>query len=222
MIKKLKAMRKKTALLLSAALLAGMVAGNGSDLGKVYAAGNTPSVTSFAMKDELKTKFDCDGVDDTVGRLRFGKNAYGDPQIWYIAGTDSGVTGENIVLFAAEPILGKSDTDGTTLDGSKFTINSDEQRAYDTEWNCQYSDNPTLSQVNRNYYGGSDLRVKLQEIAKSESYFTIAEQNLMNETTITTWDTLNEKTYTTTDKLYALSIKDVNTCYIGEERGVSC
>ena len=219
MIKKWKAMRKKTALLLSVALLAGMAAGNDSGIGTVHAAGNTPSVTSFATKEELKTRFDCDGVDDTVGRLRFGKNAYGEPQIWYIVGTDSGVAaGDNIVLFAAEPISGKSNPeDGTTLDGSKFTINSDEQRAYDTAWNCQYSDNPTLSQVNRNYYGGSDLRVKLQEIAKSESYFTIAEQNLMNETTITTWDTLNEKTYTTTDKLYALSIKDVNTCYIGED-----
>lgn len=214
-----KSLWKKTALLLSAALLAGMVAGNGSDLGKVYAAGGAPSVTSFATKEELKTKFDCDGENnDTVGRLRFGKNAYSEPQIWYIAGTDSGVTGDNIVLFAAEPISGKSDPeDGTTLDGSKFTINSDEQRAYDTEWNCQYPNNSTPSQVNQNYYGGSDLRAKLQEMAESEDYFTKAEQGLMNETTITTWDTLNEKTYTTTDKLYALSIKDVDTCYIGED-----
>ena len=229
MKKNRKSLWKKSVFLLSAALLAGMVAGNGSDLGKVYAAGSTPSVTSFATKDELKKKFSLDGmsdgVEDTVGRLRFGKNTDGEPQIWYIAGTDSGIKradgtalDDNIVLFAAEAIFGKSDViDGGTLVGQKFTVNSDEQRAYDTEWNCQYPNNSTPSQVNRNYYGGSDLRAKLQEMAESEDYFTKAEQGLMNETTITTWDTLNEKTYTTTDKLYALSIKDVDTCYIGED-----
>lgn len=131
-------MRKKTALLLSAALLAGMVAGNGSDLGRVYAAGNTPGVTSFATKEELKTEFKLDGmsdgVEDTVGRLRFGKNAYGEPQIWYIAGTDSGVPGENIVLFAAEPILGKSETDGTTIEGQKFSANKFEDPYDMSQW----------------------------------------------------------------------------------------
>lgn len=219
MKKNRKSLWKKTALLLSAALLAGMAAGNGSDLGKVYAAGNTPSVTSFATKDELKTKFDCDGVDDTVGRLRFGKNAYSEPQIWYIAGTDSGVTGadgtlldDNIVLFAAEPILGKSKTDGKTIDGQQFKAPTTDQIDYETGWNCQYSDDSIPLKVNRNHYGGSDLRAKLQKIAESEDYFTKAEQSLMNATTVETLDTLKDVTYTTTDKLYALSIWDVTKC----------
>ena len=205
-------MRKKTALLLSAALLAGMVVGNGNGLGKVHAAGTTPSVTSFATKEELKTRFDCDGENDTVGRLCFGKNAYGETQTWYIVGTDSGVAGKNIVLFAAEPILGKSETDGTTIEGQVFKAVTANQRPYEAEWNCQYSGNSTPSQVNRNHYGGSDLRAKLQEIAKSESYFTKAEQSLMNATPVETLDTLNDVTYTTTDKLYALSIWDVKEC----------
>ena len=217
---KLRDMRKKTALLLSAALLAGMVAGNGSDLGKVYAAGNTPSVTSFATKEELKTKFDCDGENnDTVGRLRFGKNAYSEPQIWYIAGTDSGIKradgtalNDNIVLFAAKPIWGKSKTNGDTIDGQRFA-RDEGSILYEEGWGCTYDTPP--SEVNQNHYGRSELRAKLQEIAKS--CFTQAEQSLMNATPVKTWDTLNKKTYTTTDKLYALSIQDVNTCYIGED-----
>lgn len=219
MKKNRKSLWKKTALLLSAALLAGMAAGNGSDLERVYAAGGTPSVTSFATKDELKTKFDCDGVGDTVGRLRFGKNAYGEPQIWYIAGTDSGIKRDdgmalvdNIVLFAAEPILGKSKTDGTTIGGQKFAPDEG-PISYEEGWGCTYDTPP--SKVNQNHYGRSELRAKLQEIAKS--CFTQAEQSLMNATPVKTWDTFNNVTYTTTDKLYALSIEDVNKCYIGED-----
>lgn len=223
MKKNRKSLWKKTALLLSAALLAGMAAGNGSDLGRVYAAGGAPSVTSFATKDELKTKFSLDGmrdgVEDTVGRLRFGKNAYGESQIWYIAGTDSGIKradgtalDDNIVLFAAEPILGKSKTDGTTIEGQGFSANKfAEPYDYEPVVDCQYSGNPP-AQVYSNHYGRSDLRATLRAMAESEAYFTQAEQKLMNATTVETLDTLNNVTYTTTDKLYALSIWDVKEC----------
>lgn len=223
MKKNRKSLWKKSVILLSAALLAGMVAGNGSDLGRVYAAGGAPSVTSFATKDELKTKFSLDGmrdgVEDTVGRLRFGKNAYDESQIWYIAGTDSGIKradgtalDDNIVLFAAEPILGKSETDGTTIKGQKFSANKfDEPYDYEPVVDCQYSGNPP-AQVYSNHYGRSDLRATLRAMAESEAYFTQAEQKLMNATTVETLDTLNNVTYTTTDKLYALSIWDVKEC----------
>ena len=208
-------MRKKTALLLSAALLAGMVTGNGNGIGTVHAAGTTPSVTTFATKDELRTTFDCDGENnDTVGRLRFGKNMDGKPQTWYIVGKDSGVTVDNIVLFAAEPIFGESTSDGSTIGGQRFSDDrGDTPYDYMTEWGCQYPDNQPPKQVYSNHYGGSELRAKLQEIAKSESYFTKAEQSLMNATPVQTLDTLNNNViYTTTDKLYALSIWDVNAC----------
>lgn len=223
MKKNRKSLWKKSVILLSAALLAGMAAENGSDLGRVYAAGGAPSVTSFATKDELKTKFSLDGmrdgVEDTVGRLRFGKNAYDESQIWYIAGTDSGIKradgtalDDNIVLFAAEPILGKSETDGTTIKGQKFSANKfDEPYDYEPVVDCQYSGNPP-AQVYSNHYGRSDLRATLRAMAESEDYFTQAEQKLMNATTIETLDTLNNVTYTTTDKLYALSIWDVKEC----------
>lgn len=223
MKKNRKSLWKKSVFLLSSALLAGMVAGNGSELGRVHAVGGTPSVTSFATKDELKTKFSLDGmsdgVEDTVGRLRFGKNAYDESQIWYIAGTDSGIKradgtalDDNIVLFAAEPILGKSETDGTTIEGQKFSANKfKEPYDYEPVSGCQYSGN-TPAQVYSNHYGRSDLRATLRAMAESEAYFTKVEQSLMNETTVETLDTLNNVTYTTTDKLYALSIWDVNAC----------
>ena len=223
MKKNRKSLWKKSVILLSAALLAGMVAENGSELGRVHAAGSTPSVTSFATKDELKTKFSLDGmsdgVEDTVGRLRFGKNAYDESQIWYIAGTDRGIKradgtalDDNIVLFAAEPILGKSETDGTTIKGQKFSANKfDEPYDYEPVVDCQYSGN-TPAQVYSNHYGRSDLRATLRAMAESEAYFTQAEQKLMNATTVETLDTLNNVTYTTTDKLYALSIWDVKEC----------
>ena len=41
-------------------------------------------------------------------------------------------------------------------------------------------------------------------MATRETYFTTAEQGLMNPTTVTTKDTNNSVSYTTKDKLYAL------------------
>ena len=66
-----------------------------------------------------------------------------------------------------------------------------------------YASNP--SEVFANHYGASDLRVTLQGMATNISYFTTAEQGLMNPTTVTTKDTMNSATYTTTDELYALA-----------------
>lgn len=67
--------------------------------------------------------------------------------------------------------------------------------------------------VYANHYGASELRGALQNIAANTTYFTTAEQGLMNATTVTTADTKNNNTtYTTTDKLYALAgEKDVDT-----------
>ena len=66
-----------------------------------------------------------------------------------------------------------------------------------------YETNP--SDVYQNHYGASDLRVALKNMATNTSYFTTAEQGLMNPTTVTTNDILNSTIYTTTDKLYALT-----------------
>lgn len=69
---------------------------------------------------------------------------------------------------------------------------------------CVYSE-ATITKVYANHYGASELRDTLQGMATNTSYFTSAEQGLMNATTVTTKDTKNSSvTYTTTDKLYAL------------------
>lgn len=65
--------------------------------------------------------------------------------------------------------------------------------------------NQLLTTVNANHYGATDLRVALQNMATNTSYFTTAEQGLMNPTTVTTNNTKNSINYTTTDKLYALA-----------------
>ena len=60
---------------------------------------NALSVTAFATPSKLMTAFDLDGTDDTVGKISFGANGL-DAIEWYIAGTDAGIDGNNIVLFA--------------------------------------------------------------------------------------------------------------------------
>jgi|GEM_PF-5361556 len=50
MKKNRKSLWKKSVFLLSAALLAGVVAGNGSDLGKGYAAGSTPLPRRMSLR----------------------------------------------------------------------------------------------------------------------------------------------------------------------------
>ena len=50
-------------------------------------------------------------------------------------------------------------------------------------------------------------------MATNTSYFTTAEQGLMNPTTVRTNDILNSTTYTTTDKLYALTADGTGSPY---------
>ena len=155
-----------------------------------------PSVTAYATKEQLMDGTfapNAGGTANNIGRLVFGKNSNGDAQEWYILGNDDGVTGDNTIIFAASPIA----------TGQKFnssTSNKNFQSSfgvYGTEPSAVYS----------NHYGASDLRAALKVMETSN--FTEAEQNLMNDTTVTTNDTKNSTTYTTTDTLYALQ-RDYN------------
>ena len=167
----------------------------------VKAAGGTtksPSVSTYATKDQLMDgtfKPNSKGTAETVGKLVFGKNSDGKPQEWYILGADSGVSGgkDNTIIFATSPIAKKQ----------VFENDSSKNKTFDSSFGV-YASNPT--EVYPNHYGASDLRVALKSMANglNENYFTTAEQNLMNATTVTTKDRLNNATYTTTDKLYAL------------------
>ncbi len=200
-MKKLKHNFKKgMAFVLSLAMVAGLVPAMSGGANKVQAAagsGTEPSVTAFATKDQLMGdtfKPDADGNATTIGKLVFGKNSDGNPQEWYILGKDEGVSGDNTIIVAASPIAR----------GQKF--NSDISNKNDENlWSdCVYSE-ATITEVYANHYGASELRDTLQGMATNTSYFTSAEQGLMNATTVTTKDTKNSSvTYTTTDKLYAL------------------
>ena len=192
--------KKGMAFVLSLAMVAGLVPAMSGGANTVQAAtgsGTEPSVTAYATKDQLMTAFtpDANGTATTKGKLVFGKKSDGTTaQEWYILGKDEGVSGDNTIIFAANPIA----------TGQKF--NSDISNKNDENlWSdCVYSE-ATITEVYANHYGASELRDTLQGMATNTSYFTSAEQGLMNATTVTTKDTKNSSvTYTTTDKLYAL------------------
>ena len=197
-MKKLKHNFKKgMAFVLSLAMVAGLVLAMSGGANTVQAAtgsGTEPSVTAYATKDQLMTAFNPDSNGDatTIGKLVFGKNSSSVAQEWHILGKDEGVSGDNTIIFAASPIATKQAFED--YDSNKKTFASS-FGVYET--------NP--SDVYPNHYGASDLRVALKNMATNTSYFTTAEQGLMNPTTVTTNDMLNSTIYTTTDKLYALT-----------------
>lgn len=188
--------KKGMALVLSLVMAAGLVPAMSGGADIVQAAtgtGTEPSVTAFAAKDQLMTAFtpDSNGNATNIGKLVFGKKSDGaTSQEWYILGKDEGVSRDNTIIFAANPIATRQKFNSSTSNksfASSFGV---------------YASNP--SEVYPNHYGASDLRVALQRMATNTNYFTAAEQGLMNPTTVKTKDTKNNETYTTTDKLYAL------------------
>ena len=154
-----------------------------------------PINTTYVTKEQLMSSFKpySNGTAVNYGKLVFGKNSNGASQEWYILGKDEGVSGDNTIIFAASPIE----------EEQKFN-SSTSNKTYNYEAGTGYGDSEGSKEVYANHYGASDLRVALQRMAKNTSYFTTAEQGLMNATTVTTKDTNNGVTYTTTDKLYAL------------------
>jgi len=193
--------KKGMAFVLTFAMIAGLVPAMSGGANKVQAAsgsGTEPSVSAYATKTQLMDNTfapNADGTAENYGMIVFGKKSDGiTAQEWYILGEDKGVSGDNTIIVAASPIAR----------GQKF--NSDISNKNDENlWSdCVYSE-ATITEVYANHYGASELRDTLQGMATNTSYFTSAEQGLMNATTVKTKDTKNSSvTYTTTDKLYAL------------------
>ena len=197
--------KKGMALVLSLAMVAGLVLAMSGGANTVQAAtgsGTEPSVTAYATKDQLMTAFNPDSNGDatTIGKLVFGKNSSSVAQEWYILGRDTGVSGDNTIIFAASPIARKQ----------AFEDDDSNKKTFASSFGV-YETNP--SDVYPNHYGASDLRVALKNMATNTSYFTTAEQGLMNPTTVRTNDILNSTTYTTTDKLYALTADGTGSPY---------
>lgn len=197
--------KKGMAFVLSLAMVAGLVPAMSGGANTVQAAtgsGTQPSVTAYATKDQLMTAFnpDSNGTATTIGKLVFGKNSSSVAQEWHILGKDTGVSGDNTIIFAASPIATKQ----------AFEDDDSNKKTFASSFGV-YETNP--SDVYPNHYGASDLRVALKNMATNTSYFTTAEQGLMNPTTVRTNDILNSTTYTTTDKLYALTADGTGSPY---------
>ena len=197
--------KKGMAFVLSLAMVAGLVPAMSGGANTVQAAtgsGTEPSVTAYATKDQLMTAFNPDSNGDatTIGKLVFGKNSSSVAQEWHILGKDEGVSGDNTIIFAASSIATKQ----------AFEDDDSNKKTFASSFGV-YETNP--SDVYPNHYGASDLRVALKNMATNTSYFTTAEQGLMNPTTVRTNDILNSTTYTTTDKLYALTADGTGSPY---------
>ena len=211
-------MKKGIAALLSGVLAFGMTAGVipgfEDSMQSVRAAnGIAPSVTAYATKTQLKD-YQTFGTDtngkpnNNIGVLAFGKNQDGKPQEWYILGNDNRIASDNASIFAVTPVI----------DRQTFTNTTEENRTLQDSWG-EYDSSKKQETVSRNHYGASDIRAKLQSIAKDKNRFSVAEQNLINATTIETSGYIGGNTteykYKTTDKLYAPHYTKGKTIEIG-------
>lgn len=197
-----KELKRGLAMVLSAAMVLGiapMVPGNVSRVQAEESAESGLKATVYATKDQLMNF-----SPDSSAKLVFGKNDQGNAQEWYVLGKDDGVEVDNAVIFATESMttgMFDSNNNGNTY----------------KEGNQEYPVHP-------NHYGASVLRQTLQGMVSvdNNTYFSVAEKSLMQETTITTKDVLNQKDYTTSDKLYALASEDQNyydKIYVGSNNG---
>lgn len=171
------------------------------------------SVTAYATKEQLMGDTfapNSEGTPQNIGKIVFGKDSSGNPLEWYILGKDSGVSGDNIAIFATSPIA----------TGQVFNSN-ESYRTYSYSAGTGYGERDGSIEVYSNHYGASELRMALQSMATNTIYFTTTEQGMMNPTTVTTEDTKNRITYTTTDKLYALAADGVGSSYKTIKAGTS-
>lgn len=183
-----KGLKRGLAIALSAAMVVGIVPMAPGNVSRVQAEESTESglkATVYATKDQLMNF-----SPDSSAKLVFGKNDQGNAQEWYVLGKDDGVEVDNAVIFATESmttgIFDSNNNSNTYIEG-----------------NQEY-------QVYPNHYGASVLRQTLQGMVSvdNNTYFSVAEKSLMQETTIITKDVLQGTDYTTSDKLYALASED--------------
>ena len=168
----------------------------------VFAEGSAssapPSVSAYATKAQLMDDTfapNAGGTANNIGKLVFGKNSNGDALEWYILGKDTGVSGDNTIIFAT-----------TTIgENSSFNSNKDE-KTYNYSAGTGYGDSDGSIAVYANHYGASNLRNNLNSMVSDSNTtsFSATEKELLNATTVTTHDTKNNLDYTTTDRLYAL------------------
>ena len=197
----IKKIKKGTAVILSTALMAGLVPFMPHSVSKVQAAAGSkePSVTAYATKEQLMDKTftpNYKGISDIVGKLAFGNDEDGNIQEWYILGKDGGVNNvkDNTIIFAADSI--KKEQIFEDISSGSTT------KTYKEEYG-NYGNNAP-QEVYASHYGASELRKVLQDMVRddNDTYFSDAEKAIMNEVEVTI-EGLNNKSYTISDKLYA-------------------
>ena len=197
----IKKIKKGTAVILSTALMAGLVPFMPHGVSKVQAAAGSkePSVTAYATKEQLMDKTftpNYKGISDIVGKLAFGNDEDGNIQEWYILGKDGGVNNvkDNTIIFAADSI--KKEQIFEDISSGSTT------KTYKEEYG-NYGNNAP-QEVYASHYGASELRKVLQDMVRddNDTYFSDAEKAIMNEVKVTTEDS-DYKRYTISDKLYA-------------------
>ncbi len=162
---------------------------------RAISEGGTSSVTAFATPEQLMdaecfTLANEDSSKNKVGYINFGKDANSNEMKWYIVGKDKGIEEDNVVLFATTSY-------GTVVFEEDYLNN----KIFDENWGCVYTSE--VLEVCANQYGASDVRlVTLKSIENDAEYFSVSEQNLMNETAVSVTDLMNNLEYVITDKLY--------------------
>ncbi len=172
---------------------------------------NTPSSTVYATKEELMNAFtpDENGVSNRFGKIAFGREADDEPIQWYILGRDSGVEGDNIMLF---PIYGISPVMNRNGNTAIYKIDAESYTHYDANLDMGIYKVAPTKPLAPSHYGASDLRHTFRSM--EESHFTATERALLNETTVKTYDVVNKIEYTTTEKLYALHADNYTDDYL--------
>ena len=109
--------------------------------------------TTYVTRDELMTAFkpEADGTATNYGKLVFGKKLDGTTQEWYILGADSGVSGDNTIIFAASPIATVQKFDSSSTNKTDSNLWSE----------CNYG-GASVTEVFANHYGASELRAVLK------------------------------------------------------------
>ena len=151
-----------------------------------------PTSSTYIDVSELNTAETDYGLTDGTNAqaVYFGTNrdsSTAQKQKWWIAGYDE----SGLVLMC--------DPQQPLKTGQLFnltTVTQGYQSAYGT-----YESTPA-NELYPNHYGASEIRRVLNSLATDESIFTKAEQAMMKDTTVYTYDYANNATYSTTDKLY--------------------
>ena len=117
-------------------------------------------------------------------RIYFGNNNH----MWWNTGKQKEDT---LVLYAAQAM---------GIEQNSFFNSSIKNKINSELWeDCIYPDGLEIKEVYANHYGASDIRKRLKPY--EDSYFTLAERELMNTSTIYTFDERNKVSYALNDVL---------------------